>query len=284
MRIFLATLAVIVSMSTPTAQISGVRFDVASVKPVDSLPGQSSGYDIQPAGLFATNYPLRWLIAHAYNIPLSDMSYRLIGGPGRLLEAKFTINARAPQNTSRDQVRLMLQSLLADRFKLRLHPETRERPVYALIVARRGQLGDDLRPSKHDCELIGDARGRALRAGEKVPSDIASPRDAKNRQICFSDPGDPEPRGARRHRHAGALAELVMSIQGAADRPIVDATQLTGKFEWQLIYNTGRIPDTSAEFPSIGIALEEQLGLKLEPRMMPVEALVIDSLEFPTPD
>ena len=284
MRMFFATLAVIVSVSTLTAQIGGARFDVASVKPVESRPGQSSGYDIQPGGLFATSYPLRWLIAHAYNIPLSDMSYRLIGGPDRLLEAKFTINARAPRNTSRDQVRLMLQSLLADRFKLRLHPETRERPVYALIVARRGQLGDDLRPSKHDCERIGDARGRALRAGDKVPSDIASPRDAKNRQICFNDPGDPEPRGARRHRHAGALAELVMSIQGAADRPIIDATQLTGHFEWQLIYTGARVVDASAGFPSLRIALEEQLGLKLEPRMMPMEVLVIDALEFPTPD
>lgn len=83
-------------------------------------------------------------------------------------------------------------------------------------------------------------------------------------------------------RNAGTIVRLITDTQAFIDRPIVDATGLAGNFEWQLVFNP--VGDNSSEFPSILTAFEEQLGLKLQPRRMRLEVLVIESLEAPSPN
>jgi uncharacterized protein (TIGR03435 family) len=279
-------------------------FEVASVKLNQSgatRPGPQglvacadcSFFQASPSGLVVfTNYPLRSLIVFAYGIERPYEQYTPDGGPAGVLSTRFDINAKvgvdpaAPQSPEtevavRTSARLMLRTLLADRFKLRTHTETRQVPVFALVVAREGQLGPELRRSKHDCD--------AYRAARRAGSNDEAPRDAKNRPLCTQElvraPAADGATGVRPliamvDRFAGPLAGVIQSIQTAAGRPIIEATGLTGNFEWQITRGlTGDSP-----FPTILTAVPEQLGLRLESRTAPVDVIVIDAVELPTPD
>jgi uncharacterized protein (TIGR03435 family) len=154
----------------------------------------------------------------------------------------------------------------------------RQGPVYALVVARHGTLGPELRPSQHNCNQY-----RAAWIENHTPaSEVVRPRDAKNRPLCGTRPEDERPLpGSRQIREAGTIAELIDQIQ-VLDRPIVDATQLSGNFEWQLSFSPATIPRQGSDVPSMPVALREQLGLQLEPRTGPIDVLVIDSVHQPT--
>jgi len=174
---------------------------------------------------------------------------------------------------------LMLRQLLADRFKLRIRTEVRQHPIYLLQVAREGRPGPNLRPSTHDC--------RAFRAAGGKRDDPANPRDANGELVCWG----PLPTGdhvitTTTLRNAGPIAELMLGIQQALDRPVVDGTGLAGLFEWNFAFS--RIPIGSALEANRGddvfAALPKQLGLRLEARTGPLEVPVIDSVEMPTPN
>jgi uncharacterized protein (TIGR03435 family) len=200
--------------------------------------------------------------------PLHDI--QVTGGPGWINSDRFDIVAKAEGNPSTD-ARLMLRTLLADRFKLMVHHETRELPVYALVIARRdGKLGPQLRPSNlADC--------------------LAAPK--------LSTPSDPNAAvrcggGFLRTGELGARAmefsTLATTVSNLADRPVVDRTGLTGTFDWNLQWTADRSPsptgDRSTDSVSLFTALQEQLGLKLEPTRGPVDVLVIDHVERPIED
>src|SRR6185436_10980456 len=149
-------------------------FDVASVKPSNPNPDPNNPLSMialmlpQPGGRFtATNTPLRMLIMAAYEL---KQDAQLTGGPPALLTAKYDITARADTPTLvMKELPQLLRSLLADRFKLKTHSESRELPLYDLVLARSdGRLGPDLRPSKSECSK-GDelaAAGAALAKGD----------------------------------------------------------------------------------------------------------------------
>ena len=165
----------------------------------------------------------------------------------------------------------MLQTLLSDRFKLRVHKETRPTPIYALTVAREGRLGPSLRPSPVDCESF-----RARRAREPG---LQLPTGTDGRPLCTTD-YDFSP-GSRGFRTAGQISRLVAMLQGSLDRPLLDATRLSGSFEWTLLFDfTGTTAD--AQSTTAFTAVQEQLGLKLETRTAPYEVLVIDSVDMPS--
>ena len=263
----------------PTREQFAVSFEVASVKANMGRPGPNF-IRATPGALFVTNSELRFIIQKAYGIESHFLRFKLIGGSDRILHTRFDIQAKVPEGTPAEQIPLMLRSLLAERFKLRIHSEVRPTPVYALTVLHDGKLGPDFRPSSHDCDAIFSA----LRAQRKTPSDgIASPRDARNRPLCwYRQTEDPTPPGAWRARSAGSLARLIADTQAFVDRPIVDATGLAGKFEWQLEFNP--FPPRDSEFPPIYNAFEQQLGLRLQPRTAAFESFVIDSVDLPTPN
>ena len=171
----------------------------------------------------------------------------------------------------------MLRSLLAERFGLRAHPQAREGPVYSLVVANRGTLGPELHPSQHNC-----AEYKAVWLKNNTPeSEIVPPRDTRNRPLCVG-PVDRTPPDRRRIADAGPISHLVASIEGLLDRPLLDSTQLSGNFEWQLTFSPSAMPGPNSEVPSMDVALREQLGLRLERRTGPIDVLVIDSVSQPT--
>jgi uncharacterized protein (TIGR03435 family) len=175
----------------------------------------------------------------------------------------------------------MLRRLLAERFKLVARLETREIPTYALVVARAGQrLGSDLRRAAVDCLPI-------VAAAEKQGVAPQLPAPQGNRPACGtrSLPGVIMGTGV-------SMADLARNLAGPTDRMVVDKTGLTGPWDFDLRFvlpdqpapNIPGLPPPPTDAPSLFTALQEQLGLRLEPQRASVEVLVIASIERPTED
>jgi uncharacterized protein (TIGR03435 family) len=256
----LALPVVVGIINTPSASAQETRpeFEVASVKPSNPTD-PVFGMRIPPGGdrFSITNATLEMLIGFAYRLPNPQIS----GGPKWVDSESFTIEAKvdsatrlSPGNAGFGQVMLMLQSLLADRFKLSMHKETRSEAVYELSVAKRGAK---LKKAEAD-DKLGRRIGRGLVAGT-MP-----------------------------------LPVLAVSLSQSLDRPVVDKTGLAGNYSFTLTYTpeVGQgarfgppAPDdspTDAGAPSIFTALREQLGLELKSAREPVEVLVIDHVERPS--
>lgn len=262
-----------------------LAFEVASVKLNTSGDGSQRGIGTPPGGrLMFTDVPLRTIIRFAYDI----QNTQLVGGPAWIDTDFFDIEAKAPSaqvasnaRVPMDVLRTMTRSLLADRFQLNARHETRQLPIYELVVARKdGRLGPQLRAAAVDCD--------ALRRNNQDPP---PPKD-----------GQPTCGGSLRGGHlilnGWSMSQLSVNLATWADRIVVDRTGLTGgfnlKLEWSLdqrpqfdaIGGPARPVEIPAERtgPSIFSALEEQLGLRLQPANGPVDVLVIDHAEKPTPD
>jgi uncharacterized protein (TIGR03435 family) len=264
------TLAVILADQLPAQQTSPA-FEVASVRRNTSGAGGSS-FSLPPTGAVRIiNAPIRPLIVQAYQIDrlrlvdASDSPLLRDTGP------KFDVEAKPADDAPPGQQRLMLQTLLADRFKLRVHTEKRVIPIYALTVARKGQLGPDLAPTDQDCQ--------AWQAARKNNPQLEQPHDGKGRPLCLLGPASAHP-GVTWIGNASPAARIATSIQFYVDRLLIDETGLTGNYAWRLAFAL----NPGSEHPSIFTAVEEQLGLKLEPMMSRelLEVLVVDSIELPT--
>ncbi len=266
-----------VAVLSGQAPVDAPRFEVASVKPNNS--GDTRSMIAWPKGLFtATNMELRMLIGQAYGIPPQIQRFTLAGGPDALLSARFDVQARLPQTAAEGPHLPMLRTLLAERFTLRVRTESRPTPIYALTLARGDRrLGPELRSSTIDCNT---ERERLRERGERFTPENA-PRDARGRPLCWGSSQFAVP-GALTLTNAGPIADLIRAVQAVTDRPIIDATGLSGTFEWQLVFAFGA--KANPDLPSPFTALQEQLGLKLDARTGPYDVLVIDSLEPPTPD
>lgn len=216
-----------------------LAFEVASVKPNHS--GRTDSHiDSDKGSLVAVNVPLRRYIAQAY-----DVREDQIDGPDWIATERFDIRAKAPAKMTGEAEKQMLKTLLADRFGLALHRETRDRRVYALIQAKGGMK---IAP---------------------VPSD--------GNTDTHTGHGSLTAQGATMNDLARVLSRQVGGI-------VVDATGIKGSFNFKLDWDPsstapGAASDSPSSAPSLFTALEQQLGLRLEARKMPVEFLVIDHLE-----
>ena len=167
----------------------------------------------------------------------------------------------------------MLQSLLAERFKLAVHYETKERPVFALVIARSdGRPGQGLPRSALDCDAVNAARRAGRKPEGPTPANGAPPcgmslRAEDSQTLLFGG------------RPMSTLAEWLGQPSG---RVVVDKTGLTGNYEFTLRYTSQLTPRDDT--PSVFTALEEQLGLKLVPDRAPLQVLVVDHVERPTED
>jgi uncharacterized protein (TIGR03435 family) len=267
-----ACLVVTLSAVPCLGQGTSSAFEVASVK--ENKTGSTLSYVTPaPGRLTITNAPLRDIIARAFELDMMLDRFVLMGGPNRLLSRRFDIVGTTPEDTSRAQQMLMLRTLLAERFDLRTHSERRSRPVYVVTVARPGTLGPQLDQSSHDCAAF-------LRARKENPQ-LESPRNVAGKPLCRGsyEFNTPE-RGAMTRRYAGSIDVLIGRMQAFVDRPLVDATGLTGLFEWTVSFSQVGGPDSTVG--SIFSAFPEQLGLKLEARSEPIDVLVIDSVKMPT--
>lgn len=270
--------------SSPAQVPSEPAFEVASVR-VNRSGSESSSYVVRPNGVTISNYELRFLIARVYGIPLSSWGARMLGGPDGALSMRVDIQAKASGEVTEEEITRMMQKLLRERLALRVRSEVRDTPVYVLEMVQEGVLGPELRASNTDCATL----GARLRSEGKSPADdaIASPLDAKRRPVCWhrrADDISPPPNGAMRIRYAGPLAQLISTTEGAAGRPIVDGTGLTGTFEWQMDFSPMPVPPPQSAAPSIFNAFREQLGLNLRPAVVPLEVMVIEAVELPSPN
>jgi uncharacterized protein (TIGR03435 family) len=275
------------SAQQPTPQALEPAFEVASVK--RNISGDTTTrYQVPANGTVTiTNATVRQLIERAYDLdPRSAMRSMLIvpannplipGGERRydLAAPRFDIQGKIPDGSKPGASQLMLRTLLADRFKLRVRWETRgEHPVYTLTVAREGRLGPALLPSTVNCATYELER-------RKNP-DIKPPVGANGRPVCTSALSSITA-GKYTVRSAGQFAALVNALQGNVSRPIVDRTGLTGLFEWTLSYAIiSEDPAFDTREAGVLTAVREQLGLRLEAGTAPYEALVIDSVDMPT--
>ena len=278
----LATSALVLAQApTPT---DAPTFDSASVKPNNSGTGLV-GISVQPGGLFvAGNVTLRLLIQYAYRV----QPFQVIGGPSWIASDRFDVNAKGgrdlaggPALGARAPLNLAVQTLLADRFKLGVHTETRDLPIYSLVIARSdGALGPQLKRSDTDCN--GPGRGG--------PPIAPSDRPACGTRI---GPGNLTGGGT-------PIAQLAATLSNFVNRPVVDRTGLAGNFDFDLKWTPegipagappppGAPPGTPAPTidpngPSIFTAVQEQLGLRLESARGPVDVVVVDRAEKPGDD
>ena len=273
--------AVVGSFGAASAQPQGVAFEVASVKPNVSDSGSSSSND-NPGSYAAINMSLRRLIAFAYRMNPAIDRDRIVG-PSWIDAARFDVAARTPVDSPRDQIPDMLRTLLVERFRLAAHTEMREESVYALVRVRSdGQLGPQLTPSSLDCSkpgafLSGSAGTHSPSAttGETPQCGIISNVDANGGVL----------RGGGR-----SMTDLARNLTGRVNRAVIDRTGLSGAYDFVLRWTPENFQNPAANAgPSkdgtlIVTALQEQLGLKLEAQRGPVEILVIDRVERPTPD
>jgi uncharacterized protein (TIGR03435 family) len=246
------------------AQSPQPAFDVVSIK-----RNVSGSFPIspqaRPGGSFvSTNSTLESVVRFAYNLP----DYRIVGGPAWVRADRFDIEARAGQDVASEGLRLMVQALLKERFQLVVRREPREMPIYALRRARNDkQLGPNLRQSIPDCALP-TGRGETLDERRTPNGAVAT------RRTCAS------------------MAALVASLSNALQGPVDDGTALTGLWDYELSFTGERrrsadsvaVAGDANDAPALFTALQEQLGLKLEPTRGAVEVLVIESVERPTPD
>ena len=264
-------------------------FEVATVKPNKS--GEPFiRFGLEPGGRFsAINVPLKELIRVAYNV----QAFQVDGGPGWVASDRFDVTAKAegdfpPVGPGQSgPIQVMLQNLLADRFALKVRREMKEMPIYALVVARAdGKLGPKIEPSSVDCAAM--MRGRGAGAGGRgTPPPVPRPGE---RPECgmFMGPGSVGAGGV-------SMDQLALMLSGRTQRIVQNKTGLTGNYSFSLAFTPDQMPPGGAlingapaaadpNAPSLFTALQEQLGLKLDAQRGPVEMLVIDSVNQPTPD
>jgi len=295
-KLLLSALAVAATAASLPAQILHPSdpmpsFEVATIKPRPlftvrlpgsgpapaSMPGEKAVTQMMftgpattkpaaPSDMLSLHVTSNMLIAMAYNLPLPTEG-RVLGGPdwmktdsydiqAKIADALFQAMQKMPPDQSRQQRQFMEQSLLADRFKLKVHFETRDMPVYALVVAKGGPK---LTPSKdgepESIFVTGGAEGSELKA-------TAAKLDN--------------------------LARLLQMQPDTAGRMLVNQTGLTGTYNFTLKWSRDQsagsdsgLPATS-ESPSFFTALQEQVGLRMVPTKAPMEVVVIDHIEHPT--
>jgi uncharacterized protein (TIGR03435 family) len=272
------------SSSTPAAKL---EFDVASVKPVEPRGGGISdaggggrGFlggpgTADPTRIFYLDMPLKRLLMQAYGVAADQIS-----GPESMSSAAFDIMATVPPGSTPEQVNIMLQNLLAQRFEATLHHEKRELTMYELTVAKSGSklkesAYPDATPGKIDPKAIAlDKTGfPILPPGVALQTKGSSEQDGTVRAVYRS-----YPIALLMQEVAGILGIFVSSEPGSGLIParIVDKTGLTGKYDFTLKY-AGR--GISGNGPGISDALEKQLGLKLMKLKAPQDVIVVDHID-----
>ncbi|HEY4364738.1 MAG TPA: TIGR03435 family protein [Bryobacteraceae bacterium] len=243
-----AVLAVMLSWIA-YGQSATPAFDVATVKLAD--PREPLDIRTSPGGrLTVTNQPLKNMIKQAYGVE----SYQISGGPAWLDTERFDVEAKAEGNPDHAQVMRLFQTLLEDRFQLKVRRAQREGAIYALTAARGGP------------KLTAAAE---LKTGERAG--VFNGRTGAPTATALSY--------WKQGRHA-TIAMLANSLEGTLGRPVRDRTEIAGEFDFRFEYAADEL--SNGDFPSLFTAVQDQLGLKLESTRGSVETLVVERAEKPS--
>ncbi len=272
---------------------SAMEFEVASIRPGDpnkfippNFALDTGDGPVPPGGRFSADFPLSVYITFAYKLWLTreQMDAMLAHQPKWVATDPFVIEARAPGNPTKDQMRLMVRSLIADRFKLVVHMESQDVPVFAMVLAKPGQLGPKL--LQHDKGPPCDAPMQPTQGGSTAMAPNVFPAGCELYAMMTRD--HTILLGSRNT----TMAQVGDALPGPGrlGRPVVDQTGLGGKFDFTLQWtpesDSPQANGTDAQLdlagPSFLEALKDQLGLKLRPTKAPVRILVIDHVERPT--
>ncbi len=312
MRIWIMTVATVLACGQSVDP--PLTFDAASVKAaVPPTPngrgmimfaGPSGGPGTKDPGRI--RYPfmsLKNILTNAY-----DVKNFQISGPAWLDTERFDIEATMPPETTKEQFRAMLQNLLAERFKLTIHRETKELPVYTLTVAKNGPKLTESPPESPKAETPSDPGDRPppLPIGPRGPLKMGpdgfpimpSPNGGRGGMSTFMMPNR-----ARINAQKQTMQDLANRLTAVLNRPVTDATGLTAKFDFTLTYSPEGLnsamgpmaamasalvgppppgapaPPEMESAPNLFSAIQSQLGLKLEPKKAPVDLIVIDHME-----
>jgi uncharacterized protein (TIGR03435 family) len=258
------------------AQPDHLAFEVASVK--QNKTTNQAGFQALPSGrLVIANVPLAMIITMAYGLPIQ--SNRLSGGPDWIRSDRFDIEATPPpgaisagasSKVRQDAIRQMLQTLLADRFKMSIQRETKDQPVYAAVIGKNGPKLEKSKLEEKDCQ--------------------AGPATFGDRASCHSIAGG---RGRGMHGDAVDMSDVVVFVANWTDHPVVDRTNLKGLFRIEtdgwLPLQAGQAPSPDAKGEDGKLLVDQptifeifnRMGLKLELQRAPVDMFVIDHIEKP---
>jgi uncharacterized protein (TIGR03435 family) len=244
----------------------GPAFEAVSIK-VNRSGEERSSFRGTLSGISVTNQTVLDIIRNVWNVN----RLQIAGGPSWVGQDRFDVEAKVSGKAGRDELVAMMKTMLADRFKLAVHQEMRPIPVYALVLARPdGRFGPTLRQSLATCDRSGPPP-----PGTPPPQPPPA-LDGVELPACGTNTGQGVLRAA-----GIQLEAFTRNMAGAAGRIIVDKTGLTGTFDVVLRFNPDA-NDTSSNLPSLFAAVQEQLGLKLDPQTAPADVLVIDRVERPT--
>lgn len=310
--------AAVLSAQTPAPKLS---FDVATIKPAPndimemakSMQAGKSPFRIDEHRFEITFMRLRDLIAYAYEVP----QFRVSGQDAILDGQHWEINATLPEGSTREQIPQMVQTLLADRFGLKIHRDSKEHSIYALVIARGGlkmkeAAPDSPAPATDQAPAGGDAKsGTTLNLGTG-PMNIK--QDGKGGATIAGSPmGDikvsPSPDGMIHMEMSKVpMPAFIQQLSQYLDRPVVDMTELKGSYQIALDFpitallnmaraqgiNVPGVPanlggggggtgpaDAAADPAAMNSIFKsvENMGLKLEPRKQPLDDIVVDHVE-----
>ncbi len=273
------------------------EFEVASIKPAPPPDGKGMRVWIRggpgtgdPTRLVIENFNVFGLVTRAY-----DVKGFQISGLDGADSARFNITAKVPEGATKEDLLVMLQNLLTERFKLKLHHETKEMPIYELVVGKNGPKFKESAGGPPKDDVTAPLPGLP---GPLKPDKDGYPMAPPGMMAVFSMNGSPR---ARFNASSESMQEFATTVSNQVGRPVVDATGLKGKYDFILSWSPEGMrigpapapssiggaagdagPAASAPEPSgptLMTAIQEQLGLKLESKKGPVDILVIEHCE-----
>jgi uncharacterized protein (TIGR03435 family) len=278
-----------------------LQFEAASVKASEAL-ATGARMMMMPGRFEASGVPLRGILRQA----LRAQDYQLVGVPDWVNTERYSIVAKAPEGAPPNAIPTMLLNLFKDRFALATHTETRQLPVYNLVLARSdGRLGRSFTPSSAECQATIKARAAGPGPGAAGPGAARGPDFSRGAPPPPTIDPDKPPCGFMRqgpgiaNGGGASMAQIVQMLSQSTGLPVIDKTGLSGYYDINLKFQPEAGPNTGLFGPpppggqsfavdpdaaNIFTAVQEQLGLKLESVRGPVDVIVIDRIEKPTLD
>ena len=281
------------AQTAPQTTAAPLEFEVASIKPAEPLSAERimSGQqritvNVDAARVTFSDVSLAELIRAAYRVRLYQIS-----GPDFVTTSRFDVVAKLPDGAKAEQVPEMMRTLLAERFHLVLHNSSKETPVYALLV---GKDGAKLRESAPDDAPAADAAPAAAsspRAGARNTSALNTEGPTGSARMSITQ------NGLHLEMKKMTMASLIDWLSRFTDKPVVDATELTGRYDLELdvsrdemlnaartagmnVDAARRVPDAATDPGGASVfASVQKVGLKLEPRRLPLTILVVDRMD-----
>ena len=279
MRLAFGTVGIFLLALAPAARAQNKphKFEVATIK-LAAPDAYDTFVEFAPGGrVNLTNMTLKAIVGFAWSL----QPFQVVGGPPWIDSTRFVVTAKPEGSAKSSELPAMVQALLADRFQLAVHHGTQELPIYALVLARKdGKLGPRLTESKQ---------------GDCTPFDVSKARPqpgAARPRFCGTSGVNP----SRLTAIGIPISNLVPMLQMVLGRTVIDKTGLTGRFDLSMEWSPDETqalqgpPDAPKPAPadntgpSIFSAIQEQLGLKLASEKGPVDVLIVDHAEEPSPN